>query len=537
MTDGISRRQFLVRSGAGGAALFGGSALLNSPALAGLERMTAGFGAVWAGNAIAANLDPALGFDANSLQFIRNVYEGLLEYAPGSTTLRPALAQSYVESPDRLTYTFTIRPNVVFHDGTKLNAKAVATSLRRIQEINGGPASMMTGVAKITAVGTHTVKITLSAPDSYFPGVLPWLPVVSPAALAKAQTSTDPWAKNWFATNAAGTGPYMLKNFQLNQRIDIVQNPHYWQKWNPATPTQGSMVLVVDPTTRLQLLQNGQIDFDAGGSPSDFNAGAKLSNVAVLRQPGLLVRTMPLNTQQGPMQDPKFRAAIVKSFDYQSFLTYYSGYGQLANGPIPPGMPGYDKRLAIPRQDLAGAKALLSAGGYLNKGVNLKFVSVQGANFGSYAGLLLQNALKQFGITLETQALPWPQPATAMANPSTAFDISFLNVSANTDDPSGLLAEAYSSANIASKGGYNWSNYQNPKIDALIAKARSADKPRYVSGAIYEAVNSIAAAHLAIYGIAPENVNMVQKAWEKGARFDSLYDLLVLRFFYARKGA
>jgi ABC-type transport system substrate-binding protein len=185
---------------------------------------------------------------------------------------------------------------------------------------------------------------------------------------------------------------------------------------------------------------------------------------------------------------------------------------------------------------MAAARKLLSAGGYVNNGLALRFVSVQGANFGGYAGLLLQNALKEFGIALETQALPWPQPATAMANPNTAFDISFLNISANTNDPTGILATAYSSANVASKGGYNWANYQNPNVDALIKKARAANTPRQISSAVYRAVNTITAAHLAIYAIAPQNCNMVTKAWPT-TKFDSLYNLQVLRFFYTRKAS
>ena len=72
----------------------------------------------WTNVALPTNIDPAIGFDSDTLQVVRNVYEGLLEYAPGSTTVRPALAKSYSVSPDGTTYTFQLRPNVVFHDGT-----------------------------------------------------------------------------------------------------------------------------------------------------------------------------------------------------------------------------------------------------------------------------------------------------------------------------------------------------------------------------------------------------------------------------------
>ena len=78
-------------------------------------------------------LDPAIAFSSDGLEFVRNVYEGLLEYAPASTELRPALAESWEVSDDGRTYTFTIRSGVTFHDGSELDAEDVAASLERIR--------------------------------------------------------------------------------------------------------------------------------------------------------------------------------------------------------------------------------------------------------------------------------------------------------------------------------------------------------------------------------------------------------------------
>src|SRR5215831_7637584 len=116
-----SRRQFLQRTGVGGAALLSGTALMDF-----LEACASGTGntttgnvkASWTNVVIPENLDPHIGFDTDTLQFTQNVYEALLEYTPGGLDVRPLLAESMpTVSPDGLTYTFKIRQGIVFHDG------------------------------------------------------------------------------------------------------------------------------------------------------------------------------------------------------------------------------------------------------------------------------------------------------------------------------------------------------------------------------------------------------------------------------------
>src|SRR6266508_4212188 len=157
-SDGVfdlmwSRRQFLQRTGVGGAAIMSGSALLEFlEACAGQTTTTTGnVKASWTNVVIAENLDPHIGFDTNTLQFTHNVYEALLEYTPGGLDVRPLLAESYSAAPDGLSYTFKLRQGVVFHDGAKLDSQAVLTSFNRLREINQGPASYLINIAGFEA--------------------------------------------------------------------------------------------------------------------------------------------------------------------------------------------------------------------------------------------------------------------------------------------------------------------------------------------------------------------------------------------------
>ena len=163
------------------AASLGASPGLASAARASVRRSAAAqpLNVVWTNVALPLNIDPALGFDSDTLMVVRNVYEGLLDYVPGSTTVRPGLAESWHLSPDGLTYTFNLRKGVVFHDGAKLDAAAAVKNLYRIREINQGPASLLVNIKSFQAKGPSQVVVHMSAPYAFLPGVMPWLPIVS----------------------------------------------------------------------------------------------------------------------------------------------------------------------------------------------------------------------------------------------------------------------------------------------------------------------------------------------------------------------
>jgi peptide/nickel transport system substrate-binding protein len=361
-----SRRQFLGRAGVGGAALLSaGSLAAFLEACAGNSNpvATGNVKATWTNVVIPENLDPHIGFDTDSLQFTQNVYEALLEYTPGGLDVRPLLAQSYSVSADGLAYTFKLRQGVVFHDGAKLDSQAVLASFNRLQSINQGPASYLINIAGFEAPDPNTFVIKLSAPYSLFPGTVPWFLITSPNAVNSNKTSSDPLAKNFFASHAAGTGPYMLDTFQPNLKIDMTQNKHYWRPFAAGVPIAATMTQNANTTTQLELLQGGQSDFLINIGPDAAASAQKLSNVRVVRQPAIQLRTIPLNMIRTPLNDINVRKALIAAFDYDGYTSFYKGFGRPANSPIPPNFPGWDSSLPYAKQDLNLAKQLLQQAG------------------------------------------------------------------------------------------------------------------------------------------------------------------------------
>jgi peptide/nickel transport system substrate-binding protein len=520
--------------GAGGAALWLAAYAPSYASAATRARAAAGTSVTWTNVALPSNLDPAVGFDSDTLMFVRNVYEGLLEYAPGSTELRPALAESYTRSKDGMTFTFKLRKGVVFHDGSKLDAATVVTSLNRIKAVGQGPASLLVGVKGFSAKGDSEVLVHMSEPYVFLPGVMPWLPIVSAEAIKAHKTSKDPNAEKWFAQNAAGTGPYTLQSF-TQTNISLGQNTKYWQKWKAGTPTSGALTLNANVTTQLELLQSGQVDFLGAISPDNAAAAKSMPNVTLLTQPGLEVQTMPLNMGRAPMDNILVRQAMVKAFDYDAFVKFNKGFGKAANSPVPQGLVGWDSSLPTPKQDLAGAKKLLTKAG-VQAGTTFEFVGVEGLDYETFAGTIMQAALKKLGMKLTTQSPAWPEPATIMSNPKTGAHISFLNLSSNTQDPSAILREAYYSTQIGSKGGYNWSYFQNKSVDKQLdefATTASAGKRNKI---ITQLQKEILAQSPSILAFAPEITEPVASKW-KNAKYDALFDENVVRWFYCTPAA
>src|SRR4029077_2216653 len=123
----------------------------------------------------------------------------------------------------------------------------------------------------------------------------------------------------------AGTGPYMLDKFQPNLSIDMKQNPHYWRTFKPGVPTAATMTQNANTSTQLELLQSGQTDFLINIGPDNAATAKTLSNVAVVRQPAIQLRTIPLNMIRTPLTDLRVRQALIAAFDYDGYTNFYKG--------------------------------------------------------------------------------------------------------------------------------------------------------------------------------------------------------------------
>ena len=199
------------------------------------------------------SLDPDIFYGNEGLLITTSCYDGLLKYKNDTTEIEPALAEDYEESDDGKTWTFQLRPDVKFSDGTPFDAEAARFSIERRRAVNAGPAYMVAPIVKTSAPDPLTLVIELKTPINPFEHWLasPYgLKMVNPEVV-KANEAGDPEAQDYLADNCAGTGPYDLTDAEPGQRYELTANENYWGE----EPDFTTVELPVIPNFSTQALQ------------------------------------------------------------------------------------------------------------------------------------------------------------------------------------------------------------------------------------------------------------------------------------------
>src|SRR5205823_9713611 len=166
----------------------------------------------------------------------RCVFDTLVWRLPGQSGLLPGLASSYQVSPDATTYTFKLRQDVKFHDGTAFDANAVKVTFDHIVDpaTKSKSAAAALGPYKETqVVDSHTAKVVFSQPNAAFLNEVAGFSIISPAALQKYGAD--------FAHNPVGTGPFKFKEYVVGQHVVVERNPDY--NWGPPALRTGPPLL------------------------------------------------------------------------------------------------------------------------------------------------------------------------------------------------------------------------------------------------------------------------------------------------------
>jgi peptide/nickel transport system substrate-binding protein len=169
-------------------------------------------------------LDPAQNSVNESIWLDQNLYSRLLQPNATGTGLLPDLATSWDVSKNGLKYTFHLRPEAQWSDGSPVTADDVAYSLNRSKNTDGGWGFLLTAVKKVSAVDEHTVAITLSQPHApLLADLAMYAYSIIPEKLVKEQGKA-------FFQHPVSSGPFMVTSFSADSEIDLAANPHYYGK-------------------------------------------------------------------------------------------------------------------------------------------------------------------------------------------------------------------------------------------------------------------------------------------------------------------
>ncbi len=423
------------------------------------------------------DLDPSTGF-SNDSAVVSNLYETLTRYAPPGSDpqIEPLLATEWSSSADGLTWTFKLRPDVKFHDGTPVNAEAVKFSVERTMTLAQGGAFIWGPVETITAVDDLTVEFKLKYQASMdliaSSGYAAW--IMSPTAV----TGKD---GTWFNDgNDAGSGPYVLDTYEKDQRAVLKRFDAYWGGWKPGQFDTVLMKVVQDATGRQQMIESGDADYTYTIPTENLPALAANPSVRIVTNPAFQNLMILLNTVKDPTKDVLVRRALVASFPYQTVIdATMSGYATQARGAVPASL--IDGSDAVPQSvyDLDLAKSLLAQAGYPNGGLKLTMTFTAGDTVEQQAGELWRAELAKIGVELEVRSMAWEaQWALAQGDPTASQDGFMFYWWPTYATPYDFMFNLFHTEDAPF---FNLGYYKNPAFDALIDEAAtllSSDRKR-----------------------------------------------------------
>ena len=435
------------------------------------------------------NFYPGVNTTGTSFDVSEQIYDNLVGFERGGTSVVPSLAEKWSISKDGLEYTFNLRKGVKwqsnknFKPSRDFNADDVLFMIERqwkeshpffkVTSPNHsyfGDMGMPKLLKSVDRVDDYTVKIVLNRPEAPFLSdlAMQWAGVQSKEyadAMLKAGTPEK------IDQEPVGTGPFSLVQYQKDAIIRFKANPDYWA--GKAAIDDLIFSITPDSAVRWAKLQKGECHVMPYPNPADLDAMRKDSNVQVLEQAGLNVGYLAYNTTKKPFDDVRVRKAINMAMDKNAIVSaVYMSTGVPAINPIPPSMWAYNKSIKDDAFNPAEAKKLLAAAGYPNGfTTDLWAMPVQrpyNPNAKRIAELM-QADLAKIGVTAEIKSFEWGEYRKRMQ--AGEHQMGMLGWTGDNGDPDNFL-DTLLGCDSAKTNGSNVAKFCYQPYEDLVSKAK-----------------------------------------------------------------
>ncbi|HVX77521.1 MAG TPA: ABC transporter substrate-binding protein [Bradyrhizobium sp.] len=406
------------------------------------------------------------------------IYESLLRYDFDLKPL-PGLAQSWEVSPDHLTYTFKLYPNITFHDGTPLTADDVIFSVTKLLvETHARARGIFTRIEKAEAPDPLTVVFKLKAPFAAFLGGFDC--TTAPILPKHIYEGTD-FRKNPANEKAIGCGPFKLKEWVRGSHVLLVKHEGYYR---PGEPHLDEIIyrVIPDAASRSVALEQGTVQLTQWSDvePFDVKRLSALPNLTMTTKGYELFaphQWLELNNRIAPMNDKRFRQAVMYAIDRKALLSrVYFGLGKVATGPVSSKTRFYEKDVKQYEYSPDKAKALLDEMGLKpgpdGKRVTIPYLVPPYGEIYQRAAEFIRQSLSRVGVDFQLQGTDVGGWAEKCGN----WDFSVTqNLVYQLGDPALGVSRTYITSNIR-KGVLfsNTSGYSNPEVDRLFEEAATA---------------------------------------------------------------
>lgn len=431
---------------------------------------------VFGRGADSIQLDPSKVTDGESLNVTIQIYDTLVKYNPEDTEVQPSLATEWNVSDDGKKWTFKLRDDVKFHDGTDFTAEDVVYNFERWQTgaefiyygyMFGATEDNLKGIVdKVEATGDYEVTFTLSEPNA------PFLNTVAMSAFGIASPEAIEKYGEDYSKHPVGTGPFVFEEWVPDDQITLKKNEDYFGE--VAKLDKVVFKTIPDNGARFMELQSGTIDVMNGLNPQDIQTVEGDDNLQIIRRPSMNVAYMAMNTdKEGPMADKKVRQAINMAVDKEQLITLFEGVGKAAKNPIPPSLWGYNDDVEDYKYDPDKAKALLAEAGYADGfDVSLYIFS----NPRDYmpqpkvTAQAIQEMLKKVNINVKIVESDWDTHLEATENGK--HDMAFLGWTGDNGDPDNFLYVLLDKDNAKMGSAGNIAFYKSDELHDLLKQAQ-----------------------------------------------------------------
>ncbi len=422
-------------------------------------------------------LDPSKVTDGESIYVTNQIYDTLVRYEEDSTEVKPALATEWTPSEDGLTWTFQLRDDVTFHDGSEFTAEDVvfnferwATSAEFIYYgyMFGASEEDLGGIIEsVEATSDYEVTFTLSEPNAPFLQTLAMPPfgIASPEAV-------EEHGEDYFK-NPIGTGPFVFSEWVPDDSITVIKNEEYFG--DTAKVDKVIFRTIPDNGARFMELQSGSIDMMTGLNPQDIQTIDADENLQIIERPSMNVSYMAMNTdKEGPLAEKEVRQAINLAIDKEKLVSLYEGIGKPAKNPLPPSLWGFNDDIEDYGYDIEKAKELLAEAGFadgfditLNTFSNPRPYMPQP----KVSAQAIQEMLKEVNINVEIIESDWDTHLSLTENGE--HDMAFLGWTGDNGDPDNFLYVLLDKDNAKVGSAGNIAFYKNDEVHDLLKAAQT----------------------------------------------------------------
>jgi peptide/nickel transport system substrate-binding protein len=436
----------------------------------------------WGAAREIASLDPYSYGDTFTLSVLNHVYEGLVRYT-GDLKIEPALAESW-ETVSPTVWRFKLRQGVKFHNGAPFKADDVVASLERVTHPDSPLKGNLPAYKSAKKIDDFTVEIEVNGPYPLLLNDLTNIFIFNKAWLetnnALLPTDSGKGVKGYATDNANGTGPFVVESRRADAKTVYAKNPNWWDKPQHNIDTI-EFLPIASASTRVAALLSGEIDFTNVAPLQDLPRLSASPDVKVLQTNELRTVIFALNLKdtlfesdvkdKNPLKDIRVREALYRAIDIDAVQKRaMRGLSRNTGALIAPAIPGYepsqDVRLPF---DLDGAKKLLAAAGYPS-GFNFQMNCqsdglVNEEEFCQAVAAMWARAGLKPNLSLGPRSQQTPKRVKG------EFDvISFGWANEPMIDAYSILIQVIRSKS-GSGGVFNWGNWGDPRIDALVDKA------------------------------------------------------------------